>query len=271
VVSWMGYRVERFKATLIFVSSATQFVVNIFTIISFCAGIVGAGITFWTKKYRDYAFPLSAFAIGIFVAVVAAIAKIVRSKSPPMKWLIRGYRWVRAEYLYCIHDPRHHSISDTILLEAVRPGVVLFEDRYQWSGRGREELPKIISPPGATLLGPPIQHGLWKYYYVHLGRELSVGERIEVKISQELYDDEGTFEPFLAKTIAEPLDHLVLRVVFPQTSPPREAVCNVHSAAGPAGVVIQSTPCQYDSVSRELRWEIPKPVFGRRYEIRWEW
>jgi hypothetical protein len=263
-----GWRVERFKATLIFVSSATQFVVNIFTIISFFASIVGAGITtFWTK-YRDYAFLLSAFALGIFVAVVTAI---VISKSPPTKWLIRGYRWVRVEYLYCIHDPKHHSQTITILLEAVRPGVVLFENRYQWSGRGREELPKIISPPEATLLGPPIQHGLWKYYYVHLGRELSVGERIEVKISQELYDDEGRFEPFLAKTIAEPLDYLVLRVVFPQDHPPRGAVCNVSSAEGPAGVVIQSTPCQYDSVSRELRWEIPKPAFGRRYEIRWRW
>jgi hypothetical protein len=269
VVSWMGYRAERFKATLIFFSSATQFVVNIFTIISFfAAGIGGAGITAFWPKYRAYAFLLFAFALGIFVAVVAAI---VISKSPPTKWLIRGYRWVRAEYLYCIHDPRHHSQTITILLEAVRPGVALFENRYQWSGRGREELPKIISPPGATLLGPPVQHGLWKYYYVHLGRELSVGERMEVKISQELYDDEGRFEPFLAKTIAEPLDRLVLRVVFPQNSPPREAVCNVSSAAAPAGVVIQSTPCQYDSVSRELRWEIPKPVFGRRYEIRWRW
>jgi hypothetical protein len=262
-----GIRVERFKSTLIFVSSATQFVVNIFTIISFFGSIVVGITTFWTE-YRAYAFPLFAFALGIFVAVVAAI---VISKSPPMRWLIRGYRCVRAEYLYRIHDLRHHSILDTILLEAVRPGVVLFEDRYQWSGMGREEFPQIISPPGATLLGPPIQHGLWKYYYVHLGRELSVGERIEVKILQELYDDEGRFEPFLAKTIAEPLDYLVLRVVFPQDHPPREAVCNVRSAAGPAGVVIQSTPCQYDSVSRELRWEIPKPVFGRRYEIRWEW
>lgn len=259
--------VKRLKAALIFVFNATQLVS---AIIAIFATSVGAGIIAWIINHRAWVAPFFAFALGILVAVVAIIAVYI--SSSPTKWLIRGYRWIRAEYLYRIHDddPRHHSQTITILLEAMRPGVDLFENRYLWSGKGKEEPPKIISP-GATLLGPLVQRGLWKYYYVHLGRELSTGERTEVKILQELYDDEDKYEPFLAKTVIEPLDHLILRVVFPKDRPPREAVCNVGSAAVPANAVIQRTPCQYDSESRELRWEIPEPVFGHRYEIRWRW
>ena len=133
---------------------------------------------------------------------------MVYLKASPVKSLLRGYRWVTAEYLYTIHEdnPKHHSQVISITLETLRPGVDHFENRYLWSGEGKEDSPNLLSA-GHTLMGPPVQHGIWKYYYVHFGHELAMAERIEIKILQELYDTKGRFEPFLAKTIIEPLDH----------------------------------------------------------------
>jgi hypothetical protein len=134
-----------------------------------------------------------------------------------------------------------------------------------------EREPDILSP-GHRLLGPPVQRGLWKYYYVHFGRELAIGERVEVRVRQELYDYQRAFEPFLSKVVVEPIDHLVLRVAFPRDRlPSGEVVGREMSAEDPTGVLIQTVPCKVDMESREVRWDIPSPIVGRMYELRWRW
>jgi hypothetical protein len=194
----------------------------------------------------------------------------LRSSSP--RWLLRGYRWVTAEYVYCIHedDPKHHSQTITILLEATQRGIDHFENRYLWSAHGREEELKLISP-GHTLMGPIIQRNQWKYYYVHLGHELEIGERVEVKVHQELYDENNTFEPYLAKTIVEPVDRLLLRALFPKQHLPAHCTFYEMNTSGPANMVIRKIPSHINHHLGEVHWDISSPVFGHKYQIHWSY
>jgi len=214
--------------------------------------------------------PLFAFAVGIVFTLAIVVAVYLRAS--PTKWLLRGYRWVRAEYSYHIHDddPKHHSQIVTIQLEALRPGVDHFENRYLWSGKGQEAEPEILSP-GHNLMTPVVQLGMWKHYYVYLGRELAVGERVDITILQEFYDSEGKFEPFLAKAVVEPLDHLVLCATVPRDRPPLEIFHQELSAPRPADSLIRRVPGKFDTAKYEMRWDIDSPIFGHVYEIRWAW
>jgi hypothetical protein len=255
---------RRFKALLYFIFNTAQFIAALIGIFSTTLGLA---VIAWFFKLQFLLIPAICFSLGIFVALVIVI--LTYARSTPSRRFLRGYRWVKAEYKYTIHDddPKHHSQTITILLEALRHGVGQFENRYLWSGKGKENDPKVISP-GHSLIGPPVQRGLWKFYFVYLGRELSVGERAEVIITQDLYDTENKFEPFLAKTVFEPLDRLILRAVFPRNALPSQASCCEEGGPVPTNNLIRSIQAEINPTG-EILWAIESPVFGHRYEIRW--
>ena len=120
-------------------------------------------------------------------------------------------------------------------------------------------------------MGSVIHRGGWRYYFVHFGHELTKGEKVEVKIQQELYDRYGNFEPFLAKTMSEPVDKLILRVVLPKSFFPLQVTCSEEEGAVPFNNLVKKYPGKINSEngSYEIRWEIEHPVIGHRYEIRW--
>lgn len=237
-------------------------------LIALLATTAGATIAAGLLRIEWLIAPLIAFALGIIITLT--IIFFFAIKSSPSRWLLRGYRYVHAEYLYRIYDePKHHSLTVSVLLEAIQSGVSIFEDRYLWSGQGEEGEPQLTSP-GCSLMGSVIKRSGWKYYYIHMGRELSLGERQEITTYQDLYDHDNKFEPYLAKTIAEPVDQLVLRVILPKHRIPTKATLSEWSTLGPASTRIKTQPGKINTHSGEIHWEIASPVFGHRYEIRWE-
>ncbi len=112
-------------------------------------------------------------------------------------------------------DQSHHTYVTEVEIEAIKSGVNIFESSYRWTGRGKEEEPKILSP-GHILMGKIIKQSGWKYYYVHLGQEMRIGARTTIKIMQDLYDIDNDFEPFLSKVIAVPMDYVILHVILPK-------------------------------------------------------
>jgi hypothetical protein len=239
-------------------------------LITIFAATIGATVVASILRLQILLIPLVAFALGTLVALIIII--FTYSKTARSRWLLQGYRWISAEYLYTIHsnDPSHHTQVVTILLHAVRSGVDHFENRYFWTARGQEEEPRILSS-GHSLMGPVIQRGGWRYYFIHFGHELTKGEEVEVKIQQELYDREGKFEPFLAKTMSEPVNKLILKVVLPRSFFPLQVTCSEEEGAVPFNNLVKRYPSKINlgNESGEIRWEVDHPVIGHRYEIRW--
>jgi hypothetical protein len=206
--------------------------------------------------------------LGVTVTLVLIIFFV--SKASPPRWLLRGYRHVKWESLYEIDkdDPKRHTFRIKVLIEAIQSGVHVFEDTYQWTGRGKEGIPEIISP-GHSLMGSVIQRSGWKYYYINLGRDLNIGDRTEVELFHDLYDSENEFQPFLGKIVSQPLDYLLLRVIVPTKNLPSNIHFTEYNTVGPASIVINNTSGTINNQSGEMRWEIQSPIFGHRYEISW--
>jgi len=199
-----------------------------------------------------------------------------RSASRSRK-VLRGYKILQAEYVYQIHaeDQDHHTQYTALLIEAINDGVNIFEGKYAWTGRGKETDPEILTP-GCLLMGSPIKRNIWNYYYVYLGHELGKGERMEIRIKQDLLDLDHEFETYMAKTITEPLDKLFLQALIPVKSILSNAFSYELDSSGLNGQIIYkvaSTPkiVTLDGSSySEISYEIQKPRLGHRYEIRWE-
>lgn len=261
--------VRRLKVISYVLFNAVQFAASLIAI--FATSLMVAVVAwFGGEQQRPWVLPLFSFALGVLFTMSLVVISYLRA-SPP-RWLARGYRWVKAEYLYRIHeeDPKHHTQLITIEIEAIRPGVDHFENRYRWTAQGTEHDPELLNE-NQRLMGPPIQHAGWKYYYIHFGHELAVGERIEIKIRQEL-NERKNLETVLGKVVAEPLEELILRVALPKNRPRKQVWNNELSGPPPIGILVgQRGKNNYDPESGEvIPWVIRSPTFGHLYEIRWE-
>ena len=86
---------------------------------------------------------------------------------------------------------------------------------------------------------------------------------------QDLYDTDNKFESFLAKTVLEPVDKVILHVALPKSNLPTQVSYREERAAPPNNMLIKTTPGKVDSRSGEIIWEIHSPSFGHRYVINW--
>src|SRR5579863_887163 len=93
--------------------------------------------------------PLISFALGVLLTVaILAISNLSFAKTIPGRWIVRGYRWVSAEYLYCIEDDAltKHIQEIKVVLRATRSGVNIFENKYSPSGHPTKESLEVLSP-----------------------------------------------------------------------------------------------------------------------------
>jgi len=248
---------SRSLAVLLF--NTSQLVAALITI--FTTSVGAALITFFLHK--RFALPIATFAVGLLFG--SALLFLVYLRSASARGVLVGYRWISADYTYTISptDPHDHQQDVSIEIEAIRPRVTSFENRFFWTGRGEAEI--FVTNPGQSL-GGRYQYAGWTYYSVNLGRELAIGERTRVSITQLLYDKEGVFECFLAKTLDEPIAELSLHVNLPKA--PLSAARTEYVGSPPSSQVVRRN--QIDSPGTMLEWHIPSPIMKHRYEIRWE-
>lgn len=227
--------------------------------------------------HPNWVIPLVAFTAGSTLAICCMVTlssfRTARHlRMAPPRWILRCYKYIATESFYEIDEkePKHHIFTITTTIQATESGVNIFENTYRWTGRGKEEMPQVISS-GHEMLGEAVHHSGWRYYYIHLGRPLNKGETAEIKTVQELYDSENKFEPYLAKIISETVDHLTLHVRLPRNSLPSRITFTVWNSEGPAGNPIHVELGHVDHRTGDIIWKIEKPILRYRYEIRWKY
>jgi hypothetical protein len=267
------------------VIDAIGFVASILTIATIFTTTILAILATLSHQQR-LIIPIVFFALGILVTIIIlAVSNLIFARTIPGRWIVRGYRWVSAEYIYCIEDfdLAEHSQELKIEIMPTRSGVNIFENKYSASGHPIQENLEVLSP-GHELMGSITRQrsyypfNRWKYYYIYLGHEVPQENNVEVRIKQTVhYDQNGAFEPFLAKNITEPIKSLKLRVLILETVHLQNAYNYELNHAGPHNQIINRIPCSINIIRhngqlfQELSYELPKPRFNHRYEIRWEW
>lgn len=155
------------------------------------------------------------------------------------------------------------------MIKAIRSGVRVFSNRYQWTGSGAEQEP---TPRSAGHTVSSVRRtGRWHEYFFDLGRPLAKGDEETVLLSQNFVDSEQTFDTFLAKDIIEALQSLTLDVTLPVNRIPAFAEAIEFESTIPGAAPIKKTALEIDIDSGSFGWEVARPRLGRRYEIRWKY
>jgi len=191
----------------------------------------------------------------------------------------RGYAWIGSELSYRVssEDLRQHICTTIREVEILHPDPQPFQDRYQWSGHGREDVPRVLSQ-GHRLLGEPFQVGSYKVYYVHFDTEFHVGDRTRIHIEQEFEDTDLEFHPFFGAPAHQGQEWLILRVILPVRLAPSTISLNVYASTDPADAnLLRSDPGQFKLMPQEaegersgtIEWTIDDLVEGHYYAIKW--
>jgi len=166
---------------------------------------------------------------------------------------------------YRFLDARRMQYTKRLLLRATRSGVDRYPERYAWTGTGRESI--RVSEPHYRIENHS-RGGVWKHFDVCFGRTLAEGEEVEFEVTWDLEDSGGTAVPFLGTSIAEPIDILRLKVIFPDSLLPANPVF-YEKETNAARVPLRSEALKLDRGGNSLEKEILNPRLYRYYMISW--
>ncbi|MDQ2904741.1 MAG: hypothetical protein ABI456_13080 [Ktedonobacteraceae bacterium] len=263
---------------------------NLLQLISAVIGIITTSICMsfiaWLLQFQNWMVPTATFFLGAMLTL--AFVTFFRQDAS-IQW--RGYIYTNSEYMYEIHEDnyRHHTLTAKAEIKAVDEKVSLFTDTYRWTGEGKDEGPKVISP-GHSSLGKKAKYKGQNYYYVDLEHELISGEKATIKTIQDFYDIENKFDPFFSRTIVLPTDRLMLHLVLPKTLPLARIIFSEWDTDGPWGRLFGKARAQTNTQNGEIKkiqgkidvrkvniqeneisWQIIRPKIGHNYEIRWQY
>lgn len=208
----------------------------------------------------------------MFGAGFLTSATVARSHRPGDPF---GYECCNTEFLLDIDrsDPRRMTQTTTKTIRAVAERVHIVENRYHWTGEGRESLPHApVAGQHVFSLDPVHRRDDYRVYYVFLERPVLRGETRLVRTTQVFEDTRGIMQPRLTKVARESTGSLTLTV----------RLARDHRVAG-----LGARACESRNVGGEwvpLRTEQltftedgvvghtwSPIVHGHRYEIAWEW
>ncbi len=267
------------------VGSVAEFVANIVALITLVGGFVLAAVKILRNNAPGQVAALSVLAVGVSYAAGwltsargrrrHAVCPMAEAATMPGSHCL-GYTCVATHFEWIIdpEDPRHTTQIMRKTVKAFAGQVQIVENRYRWTGEGREPLPSTQVPGQRVLSADPIlREDAYRVFYVFLDTPLTRGETTTIVVRQEFYDDQGVLQPFLAMTVSELLGELTLSVRMPSDllASPR-AVHAVESGTAANGQRSTLNRCPVVADDRGVithTWR--KVVLGNRYEIRWVW
>ena len=121
--------------------------------------------------------------------------------------------------------------------------------------------------PNCTLLRPFIKHNDWTKFFVHVGRQLAIGEYVTVQFVEHYSEPRRDREYRHSYSVIHPVRRLELTVEFMDDELPREAWWRKY--IGDSGDVADGGPIRCDGYNAEL--SIEKPEVGYNYALHWSY
>jgi hypothetical protein len=232
-----------------------------------------AALWIWLRPRPILGYILSAI-IGACIGLLGALLIVLARRR--RKTLTSGYRIISREvhYSFADDDPHKHQTRRIWLIKAVYAEVHLFYSDYRWTGSGSRTV--TVESPGHFALGPPLFVGNFYRQYIAFGQPLMRGQETTVIVCEDLYDEAGTFEPFLFMNVWEPLKELTLRVTFSGNyMPPGEVRGTVMRNRNGRWESKRTEKLLVDNDTHSVTWALPNPQLRNhpksrhQYRITW--
>jgi hypothetical protein len=240
-----------------------------------------------------YAFALLVYAAALYVTSHSFIFWWVLIVATPLLigWagyllhnvliqrnLIHGFKVISDVMTYEILGKDKYKLRYKTKLQAAFNYLFVFPIAYQWSGRGKENIPEIVGNR-LQLMAPinPVSAykvtgsslGEWHYWFAGFNPPLSKDEITDVNYSQTFYDTDHTAKPYLFYIARTPMKRLELNVKFHENELPSKVTCSYFKPSDPRRA-IKGTGVQYQADKQWATWVIERPKRGYCYRIEWQ-
>jgi hypothetical protein len=188
----------------------------------------------------------------------------------------QGFNILSEAMTYEVGNNHKYTLRYSIRIKAGADHLMVYPIGYQWTGSGQEAIPKIVGS-GQQLLGvtkqpsdkndtaeivPYVLTGSgeedWHYWFVALNPPVYKGEVVEIKYSQDFYDEKGTAKPYLYYIVRVPLKRLELNVKFSSHALPK-IVTGSYTRPSDARHSHATTDMHYDSEKQWATWVVEQP------------
>ena len=193
------------------------------------------------------------------------------------------FELISKDISYEIDGPEHRDYKLTYKdkIKALLDFAMVYPIRYQWTGRGEEDTPKLLNKKQRLLsvfdaqTGKPQpyiverdgNYGQWYYYFVAFDPPLRRDKTAQVIYTQEFHDSEGKEEKRLTFLVEVPVKRLRLRVKFPHGYAPKLEYRRSEVGSRKEAVKLRGN---FDATSRWAEIRIEKPLRKHIYGIYWE-
>lgn len=247
-----------------------------------------------------YAFALLLYALILFIARHSNIflAFLLVTLPPLTGWtgylfrsfvdrrnLRHGFAMVSDSMTYEIHKNHKYVLRYSTKLKAAGDHLMTYPVGYQWTGAGKQGVPKVFSKQQQILR--VVHHGKngvekivpykladstdgdWQYSFIAFNPPMHKGQVVHVDYAQEFYDKQHRAKPILYYFVRIPMKRLELHVKFPASRAPKTVTGSLIKPSDPRRPYIKKG-IRYNKNQRWASWTISKPKLGYCYRITWQ-
>jgi hypothetical protein len=172
---------------------------------------------------------------------------------------------VIAEINYELLGNEDYAYSRKLLVRALQHGVDHYEHKFRWTGEGKISVNYCNTDYKINIF--PQSFGINEVCRIDFERPLRRKETREIYYKLSLKDDKKSARTFLAHTIYDNTDKVILRVKF-SSIPSKDLYKKQMFMSGVTDCPVWEEIVQF-SGSSEATWVIEKPRPGYRYQISW--
>ncbi len=214
-----------------------------------------------------FAIPI-AFVAGCIAGGIALVAiGRIRLVYPGIPRTEYEFKVLSHRIVYTLSNGGTITYRKLKTLQALKPGLTEYRDKYHWSG---DKPPKSISCSSKDhTFTEASRSGVWRNYSIGFQRRLNKGDVIDTEVVWILDDSSHASSPFISATIEEPTRSLEFLLVFPVDYVVIGAECRVLTGMS-AKKPLESSYHRAE-VNGTIHWQPrpPHPRLMHHYEMVW--
>lgn len=241
---------------------------SLLVVIAFCVATLSTKISSnFMSNLGQYKWELIITLASILAFIFLITSRRFDKYRPNYPKLDFDYELAEKEITYEYRDKTHMLYKKRLVVKALKKGLNVYKDKYQWTGKGKINIKSTIQEQQVF---ETERKNVWQLYEIRLPKNLNINETMPTEVVWELEDQEEKAVPFFSATIEEPTEKLRFNLCLPNHFNVKEVICETSSSIGSQKPLESITKplVVYDGKSC-VTWEITCPKLLYHYEVKW--
>lgn len=255
---------KRFFETVSTVGAIIE-IIKLISILLVTLGVVDILSIFAINNFGwgEYSLPIQIALIGLALLVFIALYKKFSRLYPAHPKADPNFEIITRESVLTYLSDDNIKFRRKMELRALKNNLTSYEGRYAWSGDKDHSVCSKIKEHSFNYID---KISSYRHYIIDFGKKLKKNEKIQIDIEWKLSNKNNEMYTYLATSIDEPTDKLILKVCFSDMTKNVKAIGELCPYDGADPSSTEDIKIDNDNVAI---WNIPKPKLYHFYRLKW--